>query len=764
LAPLADPSLVPPTVAASVGLKLANGALSAEHIAGALSGKELLIVLDTCEHVVDTAATMTEALLRANPAARIIATSREPLRVDGEWVYQVPPLAAPTEDAPDNPLQYGAVRLFLDRARAAEPRFAPNERLMAMIGTICRHLDGIPLAIELAAARSAALGIEELAARLEDRFAVLTAGRRTALPRHQTLRATLDWSYGLLAEPERLILRRLAVFAGPFGLEAASAVAANTDVTATEVIDGLSTLVAKSLVAADVDRATARYRLLDTTRAYAQEKLAGSGELGAVARRHAEYYRDLFERAETEWEARPTPEWLADYTHQIDDLRPALDWAFSPDGDDAVGVALTAAAVPLWMHLSLVEECRRRTVRALAVLQSDVNQDARRAMKLHAALGEALLYARDTTLVEIGAVWETALAIAERLDDAEYQLRSLWGLSFLNLGMGRLRDTLNLAERFCGVAAKQRDRNDQLIGEQAIGITKFYLGDHAGARRHVERVLAEYVTPLHRSHVIRFHLDQRARAAGSLGRILWLQGYPDQALDTLCRCVKDTRETNHAASLCYLLAMAACPVALLAGDLAVAEDYVETLLDHSKRHVLRLWHAWGRSHQGVLVIKNGDPLTGLQLLRAGLTETGEVPSAVRHMNFVPELAAALGRCGQIDQALGAIEDAIEQSERTDERWLIAELLRTKGELLLLQGASDAGSVAENQFGHALDWARKQGALSWELRAATSLARLLRDQGRFADAASVLRPVYDRFTEGFGTADLKAAKALLDALR
>jgi predicted ATPase len=178
-------------------------------------------------------------MLGAGSALHIIATSREPLRAGGEWVYPVQPLAVPAMDvaADDDPLQYGAVRLFIERARAAEPRFAPDRRLMAMIVAICRRLDGIPLAIELAATRAPALGIEALAARLDDRFRLLTGGRRTALPRHQALRATLDWSYELLAEPERVILRRLAVFAGSFSLDAVAAVAASPEVAASDAIE-----------------------------------------------------------------------------------------------------------------------------------------------------------------------------------------------------------------------------------------------------------------------------------------------------------------------------------------------------------------------------------------------------------------------------------------------------------------------------------------------------------------------------------------------
>jgi predicted ATPase/DNA-binding winged helix-turn-helix (wHTH) protein len=762
LAPLADPDLVPVTVAAAAGIELAAGAVSPERVANALSGKELLLVLDNCEHVIDAAAMMAETLLRANPAAHVVATSREPLKVEGEWVYPVPPLAVPAEDAGDQGdlLRYGAGRLFVERARAADPHFAPDRRLMALIAAICRRLDGIPLAIELAAARTPALGIEALAARLDDRFRLLTGGRRTALPRHQTLRATLDWSYELLAEPERVVLRRLAVFAGVFSLEAASAVVASAEVTPSEVVDGLSNLVAKSLVSAEVDGTIARYRLLDTTRAYALEKLAQGGELDAIARRHAEFYRHLLERAETEWETRPAAEWLAEYGWRRDNLRAALDWAFSPAGDASVGVALTAAAVPLWMHLSLLEECRGRVAQALAAVECRAGRDARREMKLYAALGASLIYTRGATAPETGAAWTKALEIAESLADAEYQLRSLWGLWAFHSASGRHRVALALAQRFHELAASRADPNDRLVGEHMIGVSQHYLGDQPSARRHLERVLADYAAPERRSHFIRFQLDPGVTARVLLAWILWVRGFPDQAMRAAESSIAEARATNHPLTLCYALSQAACAIALLVGDLAAAEHYVALLLDRSARHALARWHAFGLCHQGVLAIKRGDIKTGLRLLRTGLDERGEARFAV--LRFIAVLMAeAFGRAGQLSEGLAVVEEAIDRSE---ERWLAAGLLRSKGEFLLLQGTPGAAATAEDHFRQALGWARRQGALSWELRAAMSLARLLRDQGRPADAMALLQPVFDRFTEGFDTADLKAAKALLDTLQ
>jgi len=354
LAPLSDPGLVPVSVAVALKLALPDRAESPERVAAALGDKGLLLVLDNCEHVIDAAARMAEAVLRAAPHARVVATSREPLRAPGEYVYRVPSLEVPHEDTDDREelLQTAAVSLFVARVRAVEARFSPDARTAAITGAVCRRLDGIPLAIELAAARTAALGVGELAARLDDRFRLLTGGHRTALPRQQTLRATLDWSYELLPAIEQTVLRRLAVFAGGFTLEAASAVVTADDLDAPEVVNIVTNLAAKSLIVVEIADGDAQYRLLETTRVYALEKLADSGELDQVARRHAQHYQVFFERAEAEWD-RPTLEWLAVYGRHLDNVRTALDWAFSPRGDASIGVALTSSALPLWFHQSL---------------------------------------------------------------------------------------------------------------------------------------------------------------------------------------------------------------------------------------------------------------------------------------------------------------------------------------------------------------------------------------------------------------------------
>jgi len=476
-------------------------------------------------------------------------------------------------------------------------------------------------------------------------------------------------------------------------------------------------------------------------------------------RRHAEYYRDLFERAESEWAKRPTAEWLADYGRRIDNLRTALDWAFSPGGDVDVGVALTAAAVPLWMHLSLLEECQARVERALDCGTEMHRAESKREMKLYAALGLSLMQTKGP--VPAAAAWRRALALAETLDDTEYRLRALGGLYMCHLARGEYRAALENAHRLCILAETPPDPTDWLVGNRMVGTALHYLGDQTEARRRLEIMLSRYATPVYRLNIVRFQFDQRLAAQCTLARVLWLQGYPDQAIRTAGSTLEEARELGHGVSLCNALAQAACPVALDVGDLDNAELCTVLLLEHAARYALTGQAIQGRGLKGALLISRGDVAEGIDVLRAVLDESRETGFIQRYPRFLAALAGGLRRAGEASQGLSAIDEALAHCEWHEERWCLADLLRIGGELLLSLGDPGAAPAAENHFRQALDSARRQGALSWELRAAMSFARLLHQQGRPGDAAALLQPVYDRFTEGFKTADLKAARALLD---
>jgi predicted ATPase len=299
-----------------------------------------------------------------------------------------------------------------------------------------------------------------------------------------------------------------------------------------------------------------------------------------------------------------------------------------------------------------------------------------------------------------------------------------------------------------------------LIAEQMIGGALHFLGDQVAARRHIESMLSQYNEDIHRPHIVRFQYDQRLAARVTLARILWAQGFPEKAMHAAAEALGEAQASQHTISLCFALNEAAIPVALFVGDWAAAERYIEILARQSAEHALIVLHARALGSTGVLASKRGDPGKGAQIIRDALRELDKSGYHAYPL-LLGSLAEALGAVGEIEQGLASIEMALSRCERNGERWYIADLLRIKGELILGSNDPQATVKAETEFSSSIEWARRQGALSWELRAATSLARLLRDQGRSADATALLQPVYDRFTEGFATGDLKAAKALLD---
>jgi predicted ATPase/DNA-binding winged helix-turn-helix (wHTH) protein len=761
LAPLSDPLLVPSAIASVLGVEVYSRNPVLQLVAF-LRDKQILLVLDSCEHMIESVASLTMAVLKGAPNLHILTTSREPLTVQGEHVYRLPPLQTPPQVSgartAANALNSPAVQLFVERAMMSLGGFELSDAEAPIVAEICSKLDGIPLAIELAAARVAAFGIRALAMHLNDRLQILTTGRRTAPPRHLSLRATLDWSYDWLSELERVVLRRLSIFAGGFSSEAASAVATGPGKNLLDAVDCLTSLVKKSLVSADVTGKIVRYRLLDTTRAYLLEKLNESGEFDEIARRHAEFYRDTLQQAEAKWETLSTSERIADYYFQLDNLRVALEWALSSRGDSSIGVALTVSSVPLWYQFSLMHECRRRVERVLANSQGE-RLSMRHEMQLYAALGRSILYS-EGLLPQADAAWTRVLKIAERLKDSEFQLRALWGIWVCRTHSGQFAAALALAKKFFGLANDTSNSANVLLGNRLMGFSLHYAGNQASARRHLGRVLA---ASSHHSLTGRYGFDQSVLARMHLARILWLQGLPDQALHTVHSNVDSAQAAANELLLCYVLAESACPVSILVGDLSKAERYATMLNDCSEELALGgWWSAWGRCLKGAVSIKRGEFAIGLELLCTSLQELRDCGFGLRYTELLSTLAEGLSLNGQIADGLVAIDRALEQCEREEERWIMAELLRIKGEILLSKDKSTTAK-AEEYFIRSLDCAREQRVLAWELRTAISLARLQRDSGCIRKALDLLMPVYRQFSEGFGTADLKSAKSLLDEL-
>jgi predicted ATPase/DNA-binding winged helix-turn-helix (wHTH) protein len=763
LASLSDPGLVPSTVASTLGLKL-SGEISAESVARALGGRHLLLVLDNCEHVIDAVADLAETLTRLCPRTTIVATSREILRIDGESVYRVPPLEvpAPGQAAPDYIMQYSAVELFVARTKALNAGFSPTAENLVSVATICRHLDGIPLAIEFAAARAAVLSVQGVAAGLRDRFALLTAGRRTALPRQRTLRATLDWSHELLSETERQLLRRLSVFAGGFTIDAATAVMTDTGFDASAVLDGIANLVAKSWVALDKSGDNARWSLLETIRAYALEKLAEHAEANIAAEHHALYFRELFIPRGAR--SSLSDEDLARHVREIDNVRAALDWSFSPAGDEAIGIDLTAAYAQVWLSLSLMIECRERCERALLGVEPHVATNMSLRMELQISLASAILVTMGSP-EQAKSLLAEALKTADGLNDLSAQVRALSTLIATYASRMEYGSAQVAAERIEKIALLTGDPIHLRLAYQQMAYTLFPRGRPREAQQYLERVLRFPATPWDRDSAVYYYPNDHAVTRAMLARALWMQGLTDQALNEARLSLEELQGTDHPLQLCRSLYNGISRIATMTGDFATADRGIARLIEAATGLKAHNWETAGHFLKGKLLIERGEFAQGLLVLRDAFETCDRTGWRLSYPEFKGALALGLAGIGRLDEALVAVDDAMEADRdgAGGHGWYGAELFRIKGDVLLQQASDRSAVAAEDCFNQAAQIAREQGALFWELRVALSVARLRVSQGRRHEARAPLAFVYDRFTEGFATADMQTARTLLEEL-
>lgn len=760
LAPLLDARFVPMAIAKTLGVTLHSGDAPTT-LLGALRERRMLVVLDSCEHVLPAAAAWIEQILAAAPGVLVLTTTREPLRARAETVHRLAALASPPSSVgltASAALAFPAVELFVERACACLESFSMSDADAPIVADICRKLEGIALAIELTATRVDAFTLRELSALLDNRFRLLALDRRGAFPRHRSLAAALDWSHEMLQAGERTVLRRLSVFAGTFTLDDAEALAGGD----ADVALALEGLVAKSLVSADVSGAAVRYRLLDTMRAYAAQKLAESGEAATLRQRHAQHLLDVLNRAEAESHQRPSADWGAEHGQRIDDVRSALAWAFSLEGHVGLGVRLTVSAIPLWTQLSLLDECRLNAERALAVDRPDAPLDSMGRMKLCAALGLALLYTQGPQQ-KIESLLKEALEIADRSGDLHYQLRMLWGLPVYLVFAGDYRAALGYLRRLRTLARRDGDRADQLSAERLIATTLHYFGRNPSARQRLEKTLPRYVAPVHQSHISRFQFDQRGAARGTLANVLWLQGLSERAQRMASLALDDAIESGHPLSVCSTLGNTSFPIALCMGDLPAAEAHLASLRENLERNALVVWRSRADFLEGMLRSERGDP-GGADRMADALAQLQAAGFLLRRSFYLCALARGLASAGRGAQARGTIDEALAWCERTGERWYLPELLRAKGEMLHADGAGAALREAEKLHRRALALAHDQGALAWALRSATSLAEACMARGGVEEAAEALHGVLPRFTEGFATADLLKASALASRLR
>jgi predicted ATPase/DNA-binding winged helix-turn-helix (wHTH) protein len=701
-----------------------------------LANLQMLIVLDNCEHVVHAAAMVAEAVLATAPGVHVLATSREPLRATGEWVIRLPSLELPPASGRLTAQQanaFAAVELFTQRTTATFAGFTFTDDDVPYVTEICWRLDGIPLALELAAGRVTQLGIRGLSSLLEDRFAVLTKGRRTALPRQQTLRATIDWSYELLSEDQKAVLRRLSIFAGAFSFD--SAVAVCEDDVSVDPCDAIDELVLKSLIAVDTATDIARCRLLESTRAFALEKLKDAGELVAASHSHALHVCSVFERLEADSPLYGAA-WDAGRARWMDDIQLAVQASFCTLRDPGLAIRLLGATASVWYQRSLMDEYRTRAEEALEKARDLAEQPDATLMRFWYSLVLCYWYTKGPGPDLTRAARQT-YDLARRSRSVDFERLALWGLWQECNGSGDYAQALGLAREYAALTPPGTEAEAAILGRRMMQWSLHFVGEQASSQE--EAAIALSLIRRNDPHraLGRYQLDPHAATNAGLSRALWVRGCPDQALAVAAEAVQSARSTQHALTLCFAL-FGQCSVLLWCGRWADLARQADALIEAATNRRLGLWKGWGHTFkdahafgaQGVVVPQWRDPVCGpLQL----------------------EMMATVS-----DALLD--EEALTRAEAGQCPWCAPEVLRAQGEKLLRQGLSP--QEGERWFIRSLDLARSSKALSWELRAATSLARCWLTQNRQDEAAALVAGVLERCTEGFDTLDVQRAQQML----
>lgn len=742
LAPINKPSMIAAHLARLLELSLHDDD-PIRGLATFLRDRQMLLVIDNCEHLIDAIALLSESLLRAAPQVHVLATSRESLRAEGEFVQRLESLDCPPPIAVldrAQALTFSALQLFVERAMASHDSFELTDDELPLAIEICQRLDGIPLAIELAAAQVGSLGLNGLLKQLQGSFRLLTPGCPATLGRHQTLRATLDWSYELLSDCERTCLRRLGMFRGSFTLESAAAVIGGEHIDSRAVFGSITQLVAKSLLNVEVGDEEVFYRLLDTTRSYALEKLGLASDLPGTRERHAERCLALMEQARDDWEQISTGMWLERYARSLEDIRSALDWGLTRQGPQVLAIRLTATSTPLWQELSLLKEHGLYVRKALALLEAASEPCPKVQIALKLALGSSCYHTQGGTAETIEA-FVSARTLARQCNDIAGQLRAVSGHMAVNLCCADYQMALEQSQQFDRLGL-HGDATLSLSTQRLRVLALHFAGDQAQARLNAEQVLQRMTQSGHLNrftHGFGVQYDQSVASLTILARILWLQGQPEQAWRTARQALDIALQINHGTSICYTLALAGCLIAHYNGDSRTARELLRLLLEQAQKHSVQLFHTWARHYAQVIDHEQA------------------------HLPFKPGLGLIKDLLITLDNRF-VDDELVLRAETGIAGWNTAEILRARASALLIEDDLLNRAPAESLLIRALNVAKHQGALAWELRSATSLAQLWQRQGRHRQAHTLLAPICDRFTEGHATPDLTKARQLLDELQ
>ncbi len=701
LSPLSDPELVPQTILSTLGVGEQKGQTVLETLAEFLHDKTLLLLLDNCEHLIEACARLAQAVLKTSPNLRILATSRESLGVSGEVAWHVPSLTLPNpRDLPEaNQLtQYESVQLFIDRVQLVSSHFAVNQDNAPAVAQICYRLDGIPLALELAAARARSMSVEQIMSRLDDRFRLLTGGSRTALPRQQTLRAMIDWSYDLLSEPERLLLRRLSVFAGGCTLEMAERVCADEKLDTLDILDLLGHLVDKSLLALESQSDESRYRILETIRQYAREKLFESGE-GAVLRdRHCAALIDLVEMAEPELQRSTSKKWLRTLDAEQENVRSAIWWAL--ENRDARRAARLCTAMDLywnmrWLNREGAVFCRE----ALTLVEKDevlCNTPAYPLLLAETINNEIEISLNLLTAPATLAALQKAVSLLEQLGFPRKSFRAFWQLSQLYLVRNDFKRAEEVMERLLDGARQAGDEEGIAWALDSLGGICARMGD-------IPRQYALYTQSRDLFQKLGYHLHA-LDTADSLLEIEFCRGNVETArrqLQTSLRTAQEMEFDLKANNILLVLAM----IAYLQGNYEQAKAYYQEAEARSRKSAEQIWeNIFLQIEEGHFLYVIGDLENASRCYESALDGIHANQSGDFAGNTLKKYGLILLRQGRLEEARRCFEQSISQLERvgwggnSELAWYgLGELERLAGNLPAATGHYQRALFLRNKF-------------------------------------------------------------------
>lgn len=693
---------------------------------------EILLVLDNCEHLIDVVAHVAETVLQSCPRVKLLATSRESLRVPGEMQAHLQPLPVPKavdtiQAISENP----AVLLFAERVEAAAGGFSITEANAGQIAAVCRSLDGLPLALELAAAAVPIVGLEALSSGLTQRLSLLALGRRT-LARHETLEAMLDWSFELLSPDERTVLSFLGSFRSSFDLAAAVSVAALAQGDESQTARAVLQLAAKSLLLIEPSSEGVTYRLLETTKGYARRKLQESGQAPIAARRHAEWVQGLLARAKADWRKLERAIWWDRYGNTIDDVRAALVWSLREAGDERLGISLTIASAPLWLGVSQFAEYNAWLEEALATLETLGEAGGQEEVQLQTGLC-VLRFNADRPGERFVRAAKQILRIGEEIGDPLARAIGLWLLSGERMLAADHPAALALARRMLTGATSEADSDLEAFAQRVLAMMTFKVGEIAKSAKIGGEIIANL--PRLSAYGAALRYDHSTVARGNHALTLAVQGRLDSAKALIMEAAIDAHRLRNPNSFCFVLSSAGCPIALWLGDDELARHYAGLLSSAAEANGFRYVAELAAWYAGIPDLRLGKPRQALMLDQLN-------PPPPHDKDVFITAHAAL--CDA---------EAVARAEANPPHWATAEILRAHGEARLRAG-DKAGARA--LFERALSLAEAQGAGLWALRAATSLAGLAESDA----TAGVLEAALARVEGDDRYPDVFAAKSLL----